>query len=62
MPVVEVKLVGTLTDDQKRRIAKRITETLTDVAGKPPTATHVIFDEKPRNMWAHGGELFSDKG
>lgn len=61
MPFVNVKLLGTLTDEQKRELVKRITTDLKEVAGKPPEATYVVIEEVPRTNWAAGGVLFSDK-
>jgi 4-oxalocrotonate tautomerase len=58
MPVVELKLVGTLTHDQKAEISREFTDTLERVAGKPPEYTYVIIEEFERENWAHKGELF----
>ncbi len=61
MPYVNVKVLGTLTHEQKREIVKRITNDLQEVAGKPPAATYVTIEEVPSTNWAQGGVLFSDK-
>ncbi len=61
MPYVNVKLLGTLTIEQKRELVQRITKDLQEVAGKPPEATSVIIEEHPRENWAKGGVLFADK-
>jgi 4-oxalocrotonate tautomerase len=58
MPVVNVKLVGTLTHEQKEELSKRITDAIQDVCGKPPQYTYVIIDEVPGENWAHAGKLF----
>ena len=58
MPVVNVRLVGTLSHEQKAELSKRITDALQEVAGKPPQYVYVIFDEVPGENWAHRGELF----
>ena len=60
MPVVNVKLVGTLSKEQKAEIADRFTKTLEDVAGKPPKYVYVVFDEVDRGNWAMAGTLFSE--
>ncbi|MGE5707093.1 MAG: tautomerase family protein [Bacteroidota bacterium] len=59
MPVVNLKVLGTLTEDQKSQISQEFTETLRRVAGKPPEYTYVIIEEVPPTNWAHKGELFS---
>ena len=58
MPIVELKLVGTLTHDQKAQISKEFTETLQRVAGKPPEYVYVLIQEVEREDWAHKGQLF----
>lgn len=58
MPVVELKILGKLSKDQKAQIAKQFTNTLQEVAGKPPEYTYVIIQEVEREDWAHRGELF----
>lgn len=58
MPIVELKLVGTLTHDQKAQISKEFTETLQRVAGKPPEYVYVLIQEVQREDWAHKGQLF----
>jgi 4-oxalocrotonate tautomerase len=59
MPVVNVKLVGTLKEEQKAEIAEKFTKTLEEVAGKPPKYVYVVFDEVKRENWAMAGTLFS---
>jgi len=61
MPVVVVKLIGKLTKEQKKNIASDITLSLKNHAGKPPEATHVIFEEHDADSWTQGGKLFSEK-
>ena len=61
MPYINVKVGGSLTVEQKREIAKDMTESLSRVAGKPVASTYVVFDEVDRSNWAVGGELLSDK-
>lgn len=60
MPIVNVRLVGTLDEKQKAEIARQFTKTLEDVAGKPPQYVYVVFDQVERENWAMGGRLFSE--
>jgi len=62
MPYVNVKVAGSLTEDQKRKIVEGITKLLQDVAKKPPESTYVVIDEVSRENWGKGGKLLSDKG
>ncbi len=57
MPYVNVKLAGSVTKEQKKAIAKEITETLQKHAQKPPSYTYIVFEEVPYEDWAIGGEL-----
>ena len=61
MPFVNVKLAGTITKEQKKEIARRMTEVLQDVAGKNPSSTYIVFEEVERDDWAIGGTLLSDR-
>lgn len=61
MPVVTIRLAGTLTREQKRQIAAEITETLERVAGKPRRYTYIAFDELPDANWAIGGVLLDEE-
>jgi 4-oxalocrotonate tautomerase len=61
MPYVNVKMVGSLSEDQKAKIAQSITQTLQEVAYKPPEYVYVVFEEIDRENWAMGGTLFSQK-
>ena len=59
MPYVNVKVAGSLTKEQKAKIAEQITKVLEDVAEKPPSLTYVVIDEVEREDWAVGGKLLS---
>ncbi len=61
MPYVEIKLLGSLSREQKRELAKRVTEALSEVAGKSPESVYIVFQEVEREDWAVGGILFADK-
>jgi len=57
MPFVNVKLAGSVTKEQKKEIAKEITETLKKHAHKPANYTYIVFEEVAHEDWAIGGEL-----
>lgn len=57
MPYVNVKLAGSVTKEQKKLIAKEITETLQKHAQKPANYTYIVFEEVDYEDWAIGGEL-----
>lgn len=60
MPYVNVKIAGSVTKEQKKQIAKEITETLERHAHKPPSYTYIVFEELAYEDWAIAGKLLSD--
>lgn len=60
MPLVTIKLIEGRSIEQKRGMAKDVTEAIVKNVGCPPTAVQIeIVDLKPENL-AQGGKLFSD--
>jgi len=60
MPVVQVHIKEGRSLDQKRELARRITDALVDVCGAAEERVHVIIDEVPEDNWGRGGRLLSD--
>lgn len=60
MPVVSIKLAGTLSRDQKKKIAQEITATLERHADKPARYTYIAFEELPDENWAIAGVLLDE--
>jgi len=58
MPYINLKLIGTLTKEQKEKIAQQFSETLETVANKPKEHTYLVIDEVPAENWAKGDKLF----
>jgi len=58
MPYINLKLVGTLTQEQKRQIAEQFSDTLAKVAGKNKDHTYLVIDEVPGENWAAGDKFF----
>lgn len=61
MPYVNVRLAGSLTREQKQKIAEEITDTLERVAYKPKSYTYITFDEVNEENWAVAGELLDQQ-
>ncbi len=62
MPLVQITMLAGRTTDQKRKIAKRITDTMVEEAGARREAIIVAFHEVSKESYASGGELMIDKG
>lgn len=60
MPIVNIDWADGRSADQKREVARRVTDTLTEVTGCPPEAVTVIFTDHPRHDFAKAGKLLSD--
>ena len=60
MPYVNVKLAGTVTREQKQKIAQEITATLERHAHKPPEYTYITFEEVDYEDWAIAGRLLDE--
>jgi 4-oxalocrotonate tautomerase len=61
MPLVQITMLQGRTADQKRKIAKRITDTLVEEAGARREAIIIAFNEVSKESYASGGELMIDK-
>jgi 4-oxalocrotonate tautomerase len=61
MPEVTIQMVEGRTLEQKRELARRVTDLLVEVCKVDPSAVLVVFHENKREDKAKGGVLFSDR-
>jgi 4-oxalocrotonate tautomerase len=61
MPYINFKVTGTLTRDQKKKIAEEFSSAVERITGKPKKATYIVFEEVDRENWAVGDELLSER-
>jgi 4-oxalocrotonate tautomerase len=61
MPIIEVKLWQGRTREQKAELARRFTDVMVEVAGCPPAAVSIVFQDYPKCDWAEGGELCDER-
>ncbi|MEM6664617.1 MAG: 4-oxalocrotonate tautomerase family protein [Pseudomonadota bacterium] len=61
MPMIRVDILAGRPEDQVRELQERLCETLSDVLGTPPEATHVIVEEHDKRNWSVGGVRYIDK-
>ena len=61
MPLVQVTMLQGRTADQKRKIAKRMTDAMVEEAGARREAVVVTFLEISKESYASGGVLMVDK-
>jgi 4-oxalocrotonate tautomerase len=62
MPMVQITMLTGRSADQKRKLAKRITDALVEEAGARREGIVIVFNEVSRESYASGGELMIDKG
>jgi 4-oxalocrotonate tautomerase len=60
MPFVQVNLWSGITLENKKKIVQGITKVFTDI-GIPAEAATIILIEEPKENWATGGKLHSEK-
>jgi 4-oxalocrotonate tautomerase len=60
MPLVTVKIIEGRTVEQKRGMAKDVTEAIARNIGCPPQAVSIDIMEYSKENLATGGELFID--
>lgn len=60
MPTLRVELFAGRTVEQKRALARELTEATMRALGVPASAVEVLFYDMQKHDWATGGRLFSD--
>jgi 4-oxalocrotonate tautomerase len=60
MPVVTIKTVEGISQEEKRLVIERITDVMREVLGKNPETTHVIIEEIPAENWGLRGKTVAN--
>lgn len=61
MPLVILKMLEGRSLEQKRLLARELTDVVVEHAGTTADQVDVIIEDCPREDWAKGGVLFCDK-
>lgn len=61
MPYVNIYMFEGRTVDQKREMADKITNVISEVGKVPQESVHILFIDLPKTNIAKGGILQSDK-
>ena len=61
MPVVTIQLWEGQPTENKRAMARQITDVLAPYMNNRPDAITVVFQEIPLDCWARGGQLTIDR-
>jgi 4-oxalocrotonate tautomerase len=57
MPVIRVEWLEGRTPDQKRRLAKGITQAFVEIGKVAEDQVWIVFQDVKRSDWAMGGDL-----
>ena len=60
MPTIHVEMFEGRTLDQRRKLAKELTEGTCRALGCPADAVQIILTDIKKENWAEAGKLFSD--
>lgn len=60
MPIIRVELFAGRTVEQKRALARALTDATATTLGMQPDSVDVIFTDVEKSDWATGGRLWSD--
>lgn len=60
MPMIRVEMFRGRTVDQKRALAKALTEAFVQTCGGTPQSIHIVVEDIAKENWAIGGGLCSD--
>ena len=61
MPVLNVLLWEGRSVEQKRELARRLTQDMVEIAKVPEASVVITFSDFAKSDWAEGGALASDK-
>lgn len=61
MPTIRVELFEGRTTEQKRALAKALTEATVTTLGGSPEAVDILFYDIKREDWSTGGTLWADR-
>jgi len=61
MPIIRVEMFKGRTAEQKRRLARDLTDAFIGAAGGTPASVQVVITDVETGDWAQGGTLWADK-
>lgn len=61
MPIIRVEMFKGRTRDQKRALARELTDAFVRAAGGKPEAVTIVLEDVDKEDWAVAGALMADK-
>ena len=62
MPTIRVEMFEGRSAEQKRALAKELTDACVRAIGASPDSVDILFYDIARHDWATAGQLWSDRG
>jgi len=60
MPYINIRAVGEIATEKKAELIKEVTDVMSRVLGKDPSATYVVIDEVSSDNWGKGGKTVTE--
>jgi len=61
MPILHLEMLPGRTLEQKRAFVREATRVAAETLACPPDSLDIVISEVPRESWAKGGQLMSDR-
>ncbi len=61
MPYVSIRVAGTLSREQKKKISQGVTKVIAQETKKPESSILIFIDEEQRENIAKGGKLLDEQ-
>lgn len=61
MPILRVEMFKGRTTEQKRALARELTDAFVKVTNSKPESIWIVFQDVGKEDWAAGGALMADK-
>ena len=62
MPFISVRMLEGRDQEQKKKLVAAITDAMETICGAAREHVHVVIEELPKDSWARGGIMASDRG
>ena len=60
MPYVSIRVAGSLSREQKKKLVERVTDVISEEIDKPKESILIFIDEESRENIAKGGRLLDE--
>lgn len=61
MPTLRVELMEGRTLEQKKKLVEALTQAVVDTLGSKPESVDILLFDIPRQNWATGGTLWTER-